>query len=94
MDEAQITGATSSYARKYCLNGMFAIDDTKDPDTEERTKLVKQAEQQAEKRDTLLLQLKRLGVDTNKLAVYFKKTTLDEVSNEELAQAVAMKEGK
>lgn len=35
MDEAQITGATSSYARKYCLNGLFLIDDTKDPDTDE-----------------------------------------------------------
>lgn len=33
MDSAQITGAASSYARKYCLNGLFAIDDTKDPDT-------------------------------------------------------------
>lgn len=32
MDEAQITGSASSYARKYCLNGMFAIDDTKDAD--------------------------------------------------------------
>ena len=33
MDLAQITGATSSYARKYALNGLFAIDDTKDADT-------------------------------------------------------------
>ena len=33
MDDAQITGATSSYARKYALNGLFAIDDTKDADT-------------------------------------------------------------
>ena len=32
MDEAQITGSASSYARKYALNGLFAIDDTKDPD--------------------------------------------------------------
>lgn len=32
MDTAQITGAASSYAKKYALNGMFAIDDTKDPD--------------------------------------------------------------
>lgn len=30
MDDAQVTGATSSYARKYCLNGLFAIDDAKD----------------------------------------------------------------
>ena len=32
MDSAQITGATSSYARKYALNGLFCIDDTKDSD--------------------------------------------------------------
>lgn len=35
MDWSQITGATSSYARKYALNGMFLIDDTKDADTDE-----------------------------------------------------------
>lgn len=34
MDSAQITGACSSYARKYALNGLFAIDDTKDADTQ------------------------------------------------------------
>lgn len=33
MDSAQITGSTSSYARKYALNGLLAIDDTKDSDT-------------------------------------------------------------
>ena len=32
MDQAQITGSASSYARKYSLNGLFAIDDTKDAD--------------------------------------------------------------
>lgn len=32
MDASQITGSTSSYARKYALNGLFAIDDTKDSD--------------------------------------------------------------
>ena len=32
MDSAQVTGATSSYARKYALNGLLAIDDTKDND--------------------------------------------------------------
>ncbi len=35
MDEAQVTGATSSYARKYALNGLFLLDDTKDADTDE-----------------------------------------------------------
>ena len=33
MDGSQVTGASSSYARKYALNGMFAIDDTKDADS-------------------------------------------------------------
>lgn len=32
MDDSQVTGATSSYARKYALNGLFCIDDTKDAD--------------------------------------------------------------
>ena len=35
MDAAQITGTSSSYARKYALNGLFLIDDVKDPDTDE-----------------------------------------------------------
>lgn len=38
MDAAQLTGATSSYARKYALNGLFAIDDSKDADTDEYKK--------------------------------------------------------
>ncbi|WP_308779608.1 ERF family protein [uncultured Clostridium sp.] len=33
MDGSQVTGASSSYARKYALNGLFAIDDNKDSDT-------------------------------------------------------------
>ena len=35
MDSSQVTGATSSYARKYALNGLCAIDDTKDADSDE-----------------------------------------------------------
>ena len=35
MDDSQITGAASSYARKYALNGLFLIDDSKDADTDE-----------------------------------------------------------
>ena len=37
MDSAQVTGASSSYARKYALNGLFLIDDTKDADTKDNT---------------------------------------------------------
>jgi len=35
MDDSQITGSASSYARKYALNGLFLIDDTKDADTQD-----------------------------------------------------------
>ncbi|MDU7339318.1 MAG: ERF family protein [Clostridium sp.] len=38
MDDSQITGTASSYARKYALNGMFLIDDTKDADTDEHSR--------------------------------------------------------
>jgi hypothetical protein len=38
MDDSQITGSTSSYARKYALNGLFGIDDTKDADTQDNRK--------------------------------------------------------
>lgn len=38
LDDAQITGTASSYARKYALNGLLLIDDTKDPDTDEYQK--------------------------------------------------------
>ena len=40
MDDSQITGTASSYARKYCLNGLLLIDDTKDADTDEHRKQV------------------------------------------------------
>ena len=46
MDESQITGTASSYARKYCLNGLLLIDDTKDADTNEYQKTAKTEPQQ------------------------------------------------
>ncbi len=38
IDGSQLTGTASSYARKYALNGLFCIDDTKDADTDEHVK--------------------------------------------------------
>lgn len=46
MDEAQVTGSASSYARKYALNGLYLIDDTKDVDTEAHQKQVKRSQKQ------------------------------------------------
>jgi len=51
MDDSQVTGATSSYARKYALNGLFAIDDTEDADAESKPK--------KDKKGTLLPELKK-----------------------------------
>lgn len=53
MDESQVTGAASSYARKYALNGMFCIDDAKDPDTDEYQKITRGGEK-AEKKNTII----------------------------------------
>lgn len=43
MDDSQITGTASSYARKYALNGLFCIDDNKDADTDEYQEQTKSA---------------------------------------------------
>lgn len=50
MDDSQITGMASSYARKYALNGLFCIDDTKDADTDE----VKRQEQKPVKKGAVI----------------------------------------
>lgn len=52
MDSAQVTGATSSYARKYCLNGLFGIDDAKDADTDEHKQQQNSAPQKPVKQST------------------------------------------
>lgn len=49
MDASQVTGATSSYARKYALNGLFCIDDNKDADTDENTIMCRAAQKQEQK---------------------------------------------
>lgn len=59
MDGSQITGTASSYARKYALNGLFCIDDTKDADTNEFVKAVREKTP----REALLDKLKELGID-------------------------------
>ena len=48
MSSSQITGAASSYARKYALNGLFCIDDVKDADTRDNRQKEAKAQKQAE----------------------------------------------
>lgn len=53
MDSSQVTGATSSYARKYALNGLFCIDDNKDADTDEFNKQTRTSKKEKETPDTI-----------------------------------------
>lgn len=58
MDGSQVTGASSSYARKYALNGMWNIDDSKDADTNEfREQQAKQAKQDVKQQNKPQLDL-------------------------------------
>ena len=76
MDSSQITGATSSYARKYALNGLFCIDDTKDADTDEFTEKTRGSEKKktAPKsneltyREKLIIYLKESGLSFAEVA--------------------------
>lgn len=52
MDSAQITGSTSSYARKYALNGLLLLDDTKDVDTEEYQKEAKKSSPKSQQKSS------------------------------------------
>ena len=70
-DSSQITGASSSYARKYALNGMFCIDDNKDADSmDNRTKAPQKANKAPEKSiqsnqlQRINILISELGVDT------------------------------
>lgn len=64
MDGSQITGASSSYARKYALNGLFAIDDTKDSDATNTDNKPKEPTA----RQQVIKILKEKGIDINAFA--------------------------
>lgn len=52
MDQAQVTGAASSYARKYAMNALFAIDDSTDPDTDAYQQASQQPRKTVQRRST------------------------------------------
>lgn len=90
MDEAQLTGATSSYARKYALNGLFLLDDTKDADSEEYQTQGKQEQKKAtpkketevkplsEKELQFLIQRYK-GENLNKLLDYYHIEKIEDI---------------
>lgn len=74
MDASQVTGATSSYARKYALNGLFAIDDTKDADTMDNKKPAQQTQETVYNWQTLKARATQGGISEEELMHYVTET--------------------
>ena len=75
MDESQITGATSSYARKYALNALLCIDDTKDADTMDNSKQpVQQTQETVYNWQTLKARATQGGISEEDLVHYVTET--------------------
>lgn len=92
MDSSQVTGATSSYARKYALNGLYNIDDNKDADAlppDDKPKI-----ESKPKKITVaqLVTLKGLLTEerTPKLLEYFKVGNIEELTQDDFAKALAI----
>lgn len=90
MDEAQLTGATSSYARKYALNGLFLLDDTKDADSEEYQTQGKQEPKKAtpkketevkplSEKELQFLTQRYKGENLNKLLEYYHIEKIEDI---------------
>ena len=83
MDYSQITGTASSYARKYAMNGLFLIDDTKDADTDEYTKQTKESVSNKQSQTP-----KSILTDSQKQTAVSKMTEFAKQQNMKLEQAV------
>ena len=96
MDESQITGTASSYARKYALNGLFLLDDTKDADTDEYHNQT--AYQQANDKTTvtseqvgkLKVEMLRTGATEQYICEYYKLNKLIDMTQEQFVNAMGM----
>lgn len=73
MDGSQITGTASSYARKYALNGLFNIDDTKDADTNEYKEQQEPKTINATMESSLREMITNLGISDNEVIEALKK---------------------
>ena len=80
MDGSQITGTASSYARKYALNGLFLIDDTKDADTDEYVMQTADTKIGTIKASALLQELNAKGVNIEKLMKQYRVNALEDLT--------------
>ena len=92
MDASQVTGSTSSYARKYALNGLLAIDDTKDADTMDNSKKpAQQTQETVYNWQTLKARATQGGISEDDLVRYvtetLKVTKPSELTQEHYQQA-------
>ena len=92
MDESQITGATSSYARKYALNALLCIDDTEDADTMYNSKKpVQQTQETVYNWNSLKARAVQGGISEEELVHYvtetFKVSKPSELKQEHYQQA-------
>ena len=92
-DGSQITGASSSYARKYALNGLFAIDDTKDSDSTNTHRKDKNEQEKVQdflnSRDGMIEKLKE-NLSSDKLEKVLKAYKVEELwqmTDEQLKEA-------
>lgn len=89
LDGSQLTGIASSYARKYALNGLFLIDDTKDADTDEFQK------QTSEEKFVTKAQIKKLGElveDIPAMLNYYKVDKIENLRYEDAKKTIERKE--
>lgn len=95
MDASQVTGAASSYARKYALNGLFDIDDTKDADTDAYHNITastadSKASIVSERQKVMLENLiKKTSTDKRKLLDYYGVKSIKDMSVEQYTRARA-----
>lgn len=105
MDDAQVTGSTSSYARKYALNGLFCIDDCKDPDVPQQGTQGKQKTQDPQKEQARQQAAEKISPDqvailkenaenerVKKALVYYKVSRIEDLSRHQ-ADKIFMKLG-
>ena len=86
MDESQITGTASSYARKYALNGLFLIDDTKDADTDEYHE---QTNKMISKKQ--IETIKELVDDIDAMLNYFKIEKIEDMTSSQADEIIKRK---
>ena len=85
MDDSQITGTASSYARKYALNGLFLLDDTKDADTDEYHNQVSQEEEQK------IEEISNMKIAPLKVDVLKKRCAADDVPLDRILKLYKLK---